>query len=179
MKVIPLIVFALLGLTLAFMLVSKNHPSTAMTQEAKPFPAITLSGLDGNATWSTKQLQGKVSLINFFASWCTPCLAELPELAALKKEFPQLHIEGVVWNDEPETLRAWLKKHGNPYDMLWLDRNGNAAVSLGIRGIPESYLVDADGNIRYHLQAPLTQAVRQEILHPLIRQLETEAAHAP
>lgn len=179
MKIIPLIIFALLSAALAFMLVGQTRAPVTASNEAKPFPTLTLHGLENGEPWSTAQLQGHVTLVNFFASWCTPCLAELPELVALKKQFPTLRIEGVVWNDEPETMRAWLKKNGNPYDRLWLDKNGNAAIALGIRGIPESYLIDAQGTIRHHLQAPLTQAVRDEILAPLIPQLQAEPSHAP
>lgn len=178
MRTFPLFVFLALALVFAFMLLRKTEPAALGSASNTPLPAITVTALEGNARWNPAALQGRVTLINFFASWCTPCAAEMPELAALHKQFPALHIEGVAWNDQPDTLRPWLKKNGNPYRMLWFDKNGEATIALGIKGIPESFVVDAKGMVRYHLTGPLTAEMRQGDFGALIEGLIAEAAHA-
>jgi len=92
----------------------------------------------------------------------------MPELIALKKQFPQLEVQGIAWNDAPKVLRAWLKKHGNPFNAVWLDEKGDATIALGIKGVPETIIVDGQGNIRYRLTGPITPAVLKDTIVPLI-----------
>ena len=149
MRAIPFIVFCLFALMMAFMLLRKTESVDAGSTDHAPLPAITITTLDTGKPWDSSALNGRVTLINFYASWCTPCAAEMPELAAIKKQFPTLHIAGIAWNDDPKTLKPWLKKYGNPYDSLWLDAKGDATIALGIKGIPETMLIDGQGRIRY------------------------------
>jgi len=96
-----------------------------------------------------------VTVYNLFASWCTPCIAELPLLEQLNRE--SVTVIGIAWKDDPQTLQDWLKRHGNPYDAIYLDNEGRYGMSLGMRGVPESFIVDAQGVIRYHHAGALTQ----------------------
>ena len=141
-------------------------------------PALMLTALNDDSSFEADSLKGHVTLLNFFASWCGPCAAEMPELAALKKRFPQLRIEGIAWNDDGQDLKRWVAKHGKPFDKIWLDTSGSAAVSLGVDGIPESFIVDAHGVIRHHVAGPITSELRQEKLHALLSTLEEEARNA-
>lgn len=160
MRKLPILVFLLLAISFTLMLLRKEAPVAPGGTSDAPLPALTLTTLDGKTVWRTDALKGHVTLINFFASWCAPCAAEMPELVALKKQFPDLVIEGVAWNDDPAKIHGWLKQHGNPYARLWLDKTGSATIALGIRGIPESFLIDRQGTVRYRLPAPVTPELR-------------------
>ncbi|MFZ4542049.1 MAG: redoxin domain-containing protein [Rickettsiales bacterium] len=171
MRVIPFVIFLCLSAALAVLLlyrVSNDAPSDA----DKPFPALRLMSLDGKTAWKQDALQGRVTIVNFYASWCSPCALEMPELVALKKQYPKVHIAGVAWNDEAATLQKWLKQHGNPFDSLWLDKNGDATIDLGIKGIPETIVVDGKGVVRARLAAPLTQEMRNGEFGQLIATLQ-------
>lgn len=155
MRLVPLYVFLALALLMGFMLLHAGAPSAPGMASDKRFPAITVTSLDGTKKWDESVLNGEVTLINFFASWCPPCEAEMPELVALKKRHPKLRLVGIAWNDESNALKKWLKQHGNPYDTLWFDQKGKATISLGIRGIPESFIIDRDGIERYRISGPV------------------------
>jgi cytochrome c biogenesis protein CcmG/thiol:disulfide interchange protein DsbE len=176
MRALPFVSFLILALGMAAMLMQKNMLHDAGAPSNEPMPAITVTSLDGRTQWNAKTLEGHVTVINFFASWCTPCAAEMPELEALRKQFPALRIEGIAWNDDPKTLKKWLVKHGNPFRTTWLDADGNATIALGIKGIPETFVVDAKGVVRFRLSGPLTADMRAGEFGALITQLLAEAA---
>jgi cytochrome c biogenesis protein CcmG/thiol:disulfide interchange protein DsbE len=160
MKKLPAILFCLLAVGLGIMLWNKDTPKPAGSNENLKFPDISVTTIDKKYRWNPEILAGHVTVVNFFASWCTPCAAEMPELAALKKQFPMVKFQGVAWNDKPETLQQWLSTHGNPFTHIWLDKKGDATIDLGIKGIPETFIVDRTGTIRYHLTGPLTKDLR-------------------
>lgn len=175
----PLMLFLGLALLLAFLLLTQvDRRAIHASTEPQPLPALSLQPLDSKHPWDQAALLGQVTVINIFASWCTPCAAEMPELVALKKQFPDVRVIGVVWNDDPKTIRAFLKQHGNPFEALWLDPKGNATIALGIKGIPETLVVDARGTIRYRLPGILTQNLRTGEVATLLTELQQEAADA-
>ncbi len=176
-RLIPLIIFLALSLALALMLFQQTVPKASNSASNQPFPEIPLTALDGKTQWHIESLQGHVTIVNFFASWCEPCAAEMPEMAALKKQFSKARFIGVAWNDEPQTLRQWLKKHGNPFDSIWRDKTGDATMKLGIKGIPETFIVDSQGITRYRLSSPLTNGLREGEVDALMTQLLTENTH--
>jgi cytochrome c biogenesis protein CcmG/thiol:disulfide interchange protein DsbE len=96
---------------------------------------------------------GRPMLINVFASWCTPCRAEHPKLMALKAR--GVAVVGVAWKDDPVKTRAFLDELGNPYSMVLLDQDGRAGLDLGITGAPETFAVDAMGNVVAKFSGPL------------------------
>ncbi len=175
MRYAPILGFVGLLILLASLLVLRHAP---VEQGKTPFPTLAFSAMDGKTQWKPEMLKGKVTLFNFFASWCTPCAAEMPELAALKKAFPDVQFYGVAWNDDPITLKKWLATNGNPFRTVWLDPNGQATIALGIKGVPETVVVDANGMVRERIRGPVTPAMRAEMLDALLRDLQAEAAHA-
>lgn len=160
MKKLPAVLFCLLAVGLGIMLWNKDTPKPAGSGENRNFPDITVTTIDEKYRWNAEILAGHVTVVNFFASWCTPCAAEMPELMALKKQFPSVKFEGIAWNDKPETITQWLGKHGNPFTHVWIDKKGDATIDLGIKGIPETFIIDRTGTIRYHLTGPLTKDIR-------------------
>ena len=177
MRYMPFAIFVAFALLVGSMLLQMNAPKNPTTTD-KPFPVITVQTLDGNTTWNPDALKGHVTVINFFASWCQPCAMEMPELRALKKQFPAIHLEGVAWNDAPLTLKNFLLNYRNPFEQVWLDKQGSATIALGIRGIPETFIVDGNGIVRYQLEGELTPDTRNGEIGALITKLLAEQAHA-
>ncbi len=104
-------------------------------------------------------------LVNFFASWCQPCRVEHPALMALA---PDLLIWGVAYKDTAEAVRALLAESGNPYRRIGRDADGRAAIEWGVYGVPETFLIDANGIIRGHWAGPLDPDVIEGELKPLL-----------
>lgn len=137
----------------------------------RPAPDFALPGLYESANGLTrKELEGRVTLVNFFASWCAPCREEHTELMALSR-LPGITLDGIAYKDKPEESRRFLDRLGNPFSHIGVDRNGMTAIDFGVYGVPETYVVDGTGHIRLRHVGPLTaEDVRSEIL-PLIQQL--------
>ena len=129
-------------------------PSPLIDQPAPEFALPPLAG--GGAGFSSADLNGKVSLVNVFASWCVPCRAEHPVLNALAQS-KRVPIYGINYKDKPEAARAWIAELGNPYKRIGAD-NGRVAIDWGVYGVPETFVVDREGRIRYKHVGPLTQA---------------------
>ena len=179
MRIAPFAIFMSLALLLAVMLLHQAAPVEIGSSSDAPLPTLHLAGMDAKTIWKQDDLHGRVTVLNVFASWCAPCAEEMPELAALKKQFPGIHLQGIAWNDTPATIRAWLAKHGNPFEAQWLDKTGDATIALGIKGIPETFIIDQQGVVRYRLAGPLTEGLRNGEVGALLNQLLHEAPHAP
>ncbi|CAN5652021.1 DsbE family thiol:disulfide interchange protein [soil metagenome] len=135
-------------------------------------PASIGSAMVGRAAPSLRLAEplptsGKPVLVNFFASWCAPCLAEHPLLTRLK-EREGATIVGIAWKDKPEATRAWLARLGDPFARIAFDQDGKLALDWGLSGVPETYLIDAQGIVRLHFRGPLTERDLAAIL-PLLR----------
>ena len=111
---------------------------------------------------------GKPVLVNFFASWCTPCLAEQPLLERLAKK-EGITIIGVGWKNKPEEARAWLERLGDPFAATGYDLDGSMAVNWGLSGVPETFLIDAQGIVRLHIRAPILEKDVESRILPLLR----------
>jgi len=105
-------------------------------------PEISLETLARDTARSPQE--GR-TLINFWATWCTPCLAEHPYLMEMADN--GLHIVGVAYRDNPERIKAYLSRVGDPFSTLYLDPTGEAMIAYGTRGVPESFLIDVDGKV--------------------------------
>lgn len=166
MRFIPIAIFVLFAALATVMLLHKKPAAPHSASFA--MPELQLATLEGEAR--TLALQEGLAVVNFFASWCTPCLAEHKELVALKEQFPDVMFHGVAWNDTTENIRTMLDTHGNPYDAVWADARGQAAIALGIRGIPETYIVK-NGRVIYHLSGPIVEAIRKNEIEVLLEPL--------
>jgi cytochrome c biogenesis protein CcmG/thiol:disulfide interchange protein DsbE len=99
---------------------------------------------------------GKPVLVNFFASWCAPCLVEHPLFLRLKERDGAV-IVGVAWKNKREEAEAWLQRLGNPYARVLFDLDGRQSLDWGLSGVPETYLVDAQGIVRLHFRRALAE----------------------
>ena len=141
----------------------------------KPAPSWSLPQLlEPDQTLASSELAGKPYLVNFWASWCAPCLQEHPLLVDLSKR-QVITLVGIDYKDDPAQARAWLARHSNPFGRIAADRNGRVAIDFGVYGVPETFLVDAEGRIRFKHVGPLTEAVLREQLLPMIGQLGSRA----
>lgn len=139
----------------------------------KPAPAFALDPVEGIgvAGFDTASLKGQPTLVNVFASWCIPCRAEHPLLEAVKAE-SGIRLFGINQADAPENARAFLEELGNPYDAVGADRDRRVSIDWGVYGVPETFVVDANGIITYKHVGPMTaQSIEQEVL-PAIRKAQ-------
>ena len=137
----------------------------------KPVPDFDLPPLvAGSPGLKSTELKGRVTLINFFASWCVPCRVEHPLLLDLARG-KQLEIDGIAYKNKREDTTGYLVELGNPYARVVVDEAGRTAIDFGVYGVPESYLIDRDGRIRFRQVGPLTEAVIEGQLKPLIAEL--------
>lgn len=116
---------------------------------------------------------GKVKMVQFFASWCAPCRAEHPILLSLADDY-DLPIYGVVYRDSSANAARFLEGEGNPYYRLGMDGNGGVALSWGVSGIPESFIIDGEGRIRLHIPYGITPLLLERQILPLIEELRDE-----
>ena len=137
----------------------------------KPVPAFDLPPLvAGSPGLKTSELKGRVTLINFFASWCVPCRAEHPLLFTLAQD-RRIEIDGIAYKNKMSDTQAYLAELGNPYARVAVDESGRAAIDFGLTGVPETFLIDRDGVIRFHEAGPLSEDVIEQQLKPLIAEL--------
>ena len=159
---IGLIVLLGVGLTLN----PRQVPSPLIGKAAPPFE---LPRLDQPAqTFTQKEMLGNVWVLNVWASWCPPCLVEHPVVTELAKSVP---VVGLNYKDAREDALPWLARNGNPYQLSVYDANGRIAIDYGVYGVPETYVIDRKGVIRYKHIGPLTPEVAQNKLAPLVKEL--------
>jgi len=175
MRWLPLAVFAALALLLAAgVWLSRNPDRQALPSPliGKPAPAFDLPVLhEPERTVSSAQLRGQPYLLNVWGSWCPECRVEHPVLTRFA-ESRRLRVVGYNWNDEPADALRWLEQFGNPYWLVLADRDGRVAIDWGIYGAPETFLVDADGVIRWKHVGPLSDKVVHDQLLPQLAALE-------
>jgi cytochrome c-type biogenesis protein CcmF len=136
----------------------------------KPAPKFDLPALQpGQANFRTEDLKGKLTVISFFASWCGPCQEEHPVVSDLAKS--GVRVVGINYKDRPEAARAWLDKLGDPYAQVAADQSGRTGIDFGLYGVPETYVVDQAGVIRFKQTGPLTAEIVKTKIRPLLEQL--------
>lgn len=119
--------------------------------------------------------EGQVAVVNFFASWCVPCVAEHAALMRLSKSY-NVPIYGVAWKDKSENIVVWLRDKGNPYRAVGLDQFGKSTVAFGLSGVPETYVIDRNGKVAFSYRAQLTDAVVDNDIIPLLGKLQSTNA---
>ena len=175
-KLVFLVPLALFGVLLLFLgkglnLNPREVPSPLI---GKPTPAFTLPVLaDPSRSLGRQDMLGKVWILNVWASWCAPCREEHPLLVefAKKKLAP---IYGLNYKDGREDALRWLARYGDPYAASIADRDGKVSIDFGVYGVPETFVVDKAGVIRFKHIGPVTPEVLRDKVEPLIRQLASE-----
>ena len=170
--VIPLVVFVALGVLLWFglSLDPRKIPSPLIGQS---LPDFSLPALHEPARSITpKSLTGRVYLLNVWASWCVECRAEHPALLALAAQ-KAVTIVGLNYKDQRDDALKWLNDLGNPYELSISDTNGRVGIDIGVYGVPETFVIDKSGVIRYKHIGAITEQAWNEKLFPLIQQLSS------
>ena len=146
----------LLGLLLAALVWRLAHPEDTTIRSrlaGQPVPAFALpAALPGQMGLASADLKGRPRLVNLFASWCVPCIAEAPVLQQLQRR--GVVIDGIAIRDRPEDLAAFLAAHGNPFERIGADNASRVQLALGSAGVPESFVVDGRGIIRHQHVGP-------------------------
>jgi cytochrome c biogenesis protein CcmG/thiol:disulfide interchange protein DsbE len=173
-RLLPLLAFLVLGALLAVGLKiagTKTHIPSPLIGKAVPTfelpqlfnPDVSLSPLD---------FEGEPYLVNFWGSWCPTCVVEHPvitDLAATGK----IRILGLNYRDEPDDARAWLQRHGNPYDDIIFDYEGRISIDFGVYAAPETFLVSPAGEIVFKHIGALTSEIVFEVIIPMAEKLKT------
>ncbi len=171
---IPFFIFMLL-VVLLWAGLSLNPREVPSPLIGKPSPEFMLPKLfDSSESFSPKDMQGKVWLLNIWASWCASCRAEHKVVTRLANRI-DIDIVGLNYKDEQQDAKDWLKQFGNPYLLSVMDRDGRVGIDWGVYGVPETFVIDKKGMIRYKQIGPLTQQAVEETVLPLINQLKGES----
>jgi cytochrome c biogenesis protein CcmG, thiol:disulfide interchange protein DsbE len=170
---LPFILFLILVAFFATLLLKGQDPAIIPSPLiGKPAPVFNLpAAANGLKGFSSKDLKGRPSIVNFFASWCAGCEVEHETLAKMAAT-EQIPLYGVDYKDTPEKLTEWLKKHSNPYAAIGADKEGKISIDWGVYGAPETFIIDANGIIRYKHVGPVTEQVYEDNLKPLLRKLK-------
>ena len=166
----PLVLFVLLAAFLWRGLGLDPHevPSPLVDKAA---PAFALTRLDdASRTIRRDDMLGKVWMLNVWASWCEACRDEHPYLVEFAK-LKALPIYGLDYKDQREPAQAWLAERGNPYDASLFDASGRVGIDFGVYGVPETFIIDKQGVIRFKQIGALTPQVLQDKVLPLLRKL--------
>jgi len=166
----PLALFAvLLGfLAVGLNLNPREVPSPLID---KPAPAFELARLDDPAQKITQaDLKGQVWILNVWASWCVACRQEHPLLVDFAKRSP-VPLYGLNYKDKREDGLAWLARFGDPYKASLFDIDGRVGIDFGVYGVPETFVIDKEGVIRFKQIGPVTPEVLRDKIEPLLKQL--------
>jgi len=167
---IPLLVFAAL---VAFFAVGLTRDPREVPSPfiGKPAPAFTLTQLGApERVFTPEEMRGKVWLLNVWASWCVSCRVEHPLLVDMSKR-ELVPIVGLDYKDKRADGLQWLAKHGDPYRLSAYDDLGNVGIDFGVYGVPETFVIDKQGVIRYKQIGPITKEALDKTILPLVRKL--------
>ena len=154
---LPLLVLAGLGALFLLFSLGRDPEVKPDALVGRPLPANVLPGLAGEPPAPLNSAVRGPTYLNVFASWCAPCEYEHPQLLALGRAGAR--VVGVAHKDDPAKTRAFLDRLGNPFAQILVDRDGQAGIDLGISGVPETFLVSADGVVLAKFSGPLTPEV--------------------
>lgn len=174
---IPIAIFLGLAVVLGWGL-TRNPKEIPSALIGRPVPEFDLPAVRGRKLrLSSAKLKDEVSLVNVFASWCTACRYEHPLLMRLKAE-GTVPIHGLNYKDKPADAAQWLDTLGDPYTRTGADRDGRVAIDWGVYGVPETFVVSAEGRIVHKHIGPITEKDLVETILPLVERLRREAKGA-
>ncbi len=173
--VIPIVVFAVLVvfLGIGLKLDPRKVPSPFI---GKPAPEFSLPSLHNvHANLSTQDFTGSVWVLNVWASWCVACRAEHEVLQDLASE-DLAPVIGLNYKDHPNDAKRWLRQLGDPYQASAVDADGKAGIDWGVYGVPETFVIDQQGIVRYKHIGPITTEDLHETIIPLVKTLKEKRA---
>ena len=167
---LPLGIFLILSVFLAvgLKLDPREVPSPLIDKPAPPFKLAQLQ--DPARTLAPEDLKGKVWIFNVWASWCVACMQEHPLLVELSRQ-NLVPIYGLNYKDKRDEAIEWLRRYGDPYQASLFDADGRVGIDYGVYGVPETYVIDKQGVIRYKRIGPVTPDIVQSKVAPLIAEL--------
>lgn len=173
----PLVVFLALATMFGLALTSGDPSKLPSALIGKPVPQTDFEKLEGlekllggapKAGFAAADLKnGRVSVVNFWASWCRPCVEEHPHLVALKG-LTDIDLYGVNYKDQPAAARRFLGRYGNPFTAVGVDTTGRKAIEWGVYGMPETFIIDGQGRIVHKHVGPITEASLKNVVLPTI-----------
>lgn len=167
LMIAPPAIFAAFALLAGIGMFREDKDALPSAREGQPAPPVVLTELPGKTPFTDADLRdGKVKLVNFWASWCAPCRVEHPHLEALADE--GLAIYGINYKDDPANALGFLDELGDPYAAIGADASGRMALDWGVYGVPETYVIDGDGTIILRFAGPVTARVVENTLRPAL-----------
>ncbi|HEU5281796.1 MAG TPA: redoxin family protein [Gammaproteobacteria bacterium] len=170
-------IFSFIFLTcfLALLTQASFAAASISASNTTPLPSFSLPSIfTGQKKLTDESMQGRVSLINIWASWCSACASEHRMLLKIKNQF-HVPIYGILFKDDPSDALRYLKNHGNPYVQVGYDLNGDSPITENLYGTPETLVVSPDGNILYRQVGAINEMTWDVILYPLVKQYENKA----
>ena len=171
--IFPSIVFFFILLVFFYLLIIDRDPtelpSVLIEKKVPRFEAETL--LDDKKFISTEEFGNKTVIVNFFATWCKPCRQEHPYIKRLSN-IQGIKIIGINYKDNPQRTIKWLKELGNPYSNIAIDSNGQIGIDWGVYGLPETFIVNAKGIIKYRHVGPITKKIYNNFYSKVIANRE-------
>ena len=165
LMILPPVIFIGFAVFAAFGMFREDPDSLPSARQGQIVPAMQVTALADKESFDAETLKtGEVKLVNFWASWCAPCRAEHPTFTALAEE--GVPIYGVNYKDSTGNALAFLEELGDPYTAIAADEQGRTGLEWGLYGVPETYVIDADGRIVLRFAGPVTQRVLSETIRP-------------
>ena len=162
-----LVVLLAVGLTLN----PREVPSPLIGKAAPPFSLPLLQ--QPEKSFASKEMLGKVWILNVWASWCGPCIEEHPIITLAAKTLPA-PVVGLNYKDSRSDALPWLKRHGDPFFLTVFDATGRIGIDYGVYGVPETYVIDKKGIIRYKRIGPMTPEILDKKVAPLVQELSRD-----
>lgn len=176
---VPLLAFSALGIMFAIAIFSGDPSKLPSALVGKPAPQASFGPLNGVSRdgqqvpgfGPAKLKSGKITVVNFWASWCGPCIAEHPQIVALSQH-ADVAVFGVNYKDEARDAKRFLGRHGNPFTALGIDPLGRGAIEWGVAKLPETFIVNAEGAVIYKHTGPISRDDLSSKIVPLLESTE-------
>jgi len=173
LMVLPPLIFAGLAAMFVWGMNREDPDALPSAFQGKQAPAVAVTPLGDLPAFADADLRdGKVKLVNFWASWCAPCRVEHPNLEKMAAD--GVAILGVNYKDKPEAALGFLAELGNPYAAIGADESGRMGIDWGLYGVPETFVIDGDGNVVLRFPGPITERVLASDIRPAMEKAAAE-----
>ena len=170
--IIPFIIFSLILMSFFYLLLKERNPSelpsNLLNKNVPKFETVSL--LKNKDFVSSQEFGNEIVLVNFFATWCKPCRDEHKYIKLFSNE-KKIRVIGINYKDNTDKTIKWLKNLGNPYSDIPVDKNGRIAIEWGVYGIPETFIINSKGIIKYRHVGAITKTAYKKI-NLIIKEME-------